>query len=110
MILLNADNFTEEQLNHQLNAILNDKKHATCAKEISNILHKNVMLECTQWKKSIQKNSDEHQMMESSASLHLDALGALFFVIFVLVKLSLKFCRFYNSCWWGRISAEQKTN
>lgn len=108
VILLNADNLTEAQLKHELDAILNDQKHATCAKEISNLLHKNVMLECTQWKKSIQKKCDEQQIQPSS-HLHLDALGALFFVIFVFVKLSLKFCRLYNSCDWSRIAQSKKT-
>lgn len=109
VILLDADNLTEPQLNHELNAILNDKKHATCAKEISNLLHRDVMLECTQWRRSVQRQCDEQQRLKPASPLHLDALGALFFVIFVCVKLSLKFCRLYNSCDWSRISMSRKT-
>lgn len=109
VILLSADNLTEAQLIRELDAILNDKRHSTCAKEISNLLHRNVMLECTQWKRTVQRQCDEQQRLQPASPLHLDALGALFFVIFVCVKVSLKFCRLYNSCDWSRISMSRKT-
>lgn len=79
--------------------MLSDNKFENRAKEISKLLQQKMSRDCNKWEESIARQKEQNST--SAVHLHLDALGGLFFVIFVVVKVSLKFCQFYNS--WGSI-------
>lgn len=106
--MIRTDDVTEATLSCKLNIMLNDKKFKIRAKEISELLQQKSNQDCTMWKESL---TQQKQISDSSAlNLHFDALGGLFFVIFVVVKVSLKFCQFYNSWQWIPKKLLRKTN
>lgn len=95
--MLHSDDVTQAAVSSTLNTMLNDTKYKMRATEISKLLQHKSNLDCTQWRQSINRQKENNS---SAVHLHLDALGGLFFVIFVVVKVSLKFCQFYNSWEW----------
>lgn len=103
MATIRADEVKKEVLVQKLNKMLQNKNLKAQAKEISTLLHHNSVnllnAESTQTRRLTLKERQLQRQQSSEAAVHLDALGALFFVIFVIVKVSLRFCRFYNS--WG---------
>lgn len=108
MATIRTDEVKKEVLVQKLNKMLQNKNLKAQAKEISTLLHHNSvnllnaesMRERQITAPTSTLRSRELQRQQSSAHVHLDALGALFFVIFVIVKVSLRFCRFYNSWEW----------
>lgn len=108
MATIRTDEVKKEILVQKLNKMLQNKNLKAQAKEISTLLHHNsVNLLNAESMRDRQTTaptstfkSRELQRQQSPAHVQLDALGALFFVIFVIVKVSLRFCRFYNSWEW----------
>lgn len=105
MATIRTDEVKKEILVQKLNKMLQNKNLKAQAKEISILLHHNSVnllnaesIESTQRRSTLKERQLQRQ--QSSAAVHLDALGALFFVIFIIVKVSLRFCRFYNSWDW----------
>lgn len=100
--MLRFGDVTKESLIEKLSGILCSKKHVRFAKDIKShrysieshddSTHRIDFLD--QYTKNQQSNL--HDLLP--INLHLDILGALFFVIFIIVKISLKFCRIYNNC------------
>lgn len=103
MATIRTDEVKKEVLVQKLNKMLQNKNLKAQAKEISTLLHHNSVnllnAESMQTRRLTLKERQLQRQQSSEAAVHLDALGALFFVIFVIVKVSLRFCRFYNS--WG---------
>lgn len=91
----------------KLKKVLNNKNLEKNAKQIANLLHHNSVDLSSDF---MPFKADTQSQQISPAHLHLDALGALFFVIFVIVKVSLKFCQFYNNLGWKTIVKSKKTN
>lgn len=113
MATIRVDEVKKEVLVQKLNKMLQNKNLKAQAKEISTLLHHNSVnllnaAESSSHPRSTLK-SRQLQRQQSSATLHLDALGALFFVIFIIVKVSLRFCRFYNSWDWKNDDTPKKT-
>lgn len=106
METIRSDEVKKEVLVQKLNKMLQNKNLKAQAKEISTLLHHNSvnLLNAESMGErhttTSTLKSRELQRQQSSAHVQLDALGALFFVIFVVVKVSLRFCRFYNSWDW----------
>lgn len=103
--MLRSDDVTETTLSCKLNTMLNDEKYKIRAKEISKLLQQKTNHDCTKWKESIALQKERNS---SAVHLHFDALGGLFFVIFVVVKVSLKFCQFYNSWLPSKLTKKTK--
>lgn len=95
----------KQNLGDKLKIMLNKKKLKAHAKEIDNLLHHKSVSLCSDF---ILSNGQKSRQL-TPTHLHLDALGALFFVIFVIVKLSLKFCQFYNNWEWKANATTKKT-
>lgn len=89
----------------KINKMLNNKDLKNHAKEIASLLHHNSVLNDV----VLDDESSVKSQQISTNHLHLDGLGALFFVIFIVVKLSLKFCRLYNNFEWGARATQKKT-
>lgn len=89
MILIRIDEITEENLSEKIKTILS-KKYTRLYNSVNSSSDFAKRLCNEQFRK--QKS---HQL--SPNNLQLDGLGALFFVIFIIVKVSLKFCQFYNN-------------
>lgn len=99
MLTIKIDEINKEMLGQKLKLILNKRNLKAQAKEIANLLHHtsvDLASSAVSAKEPVNHNTQTSVQL-STTHLHLDALGALFFVIFVIVKLSLKFCRFYNN-------------
>lgn len=108
MSAIRVDEIKKEFLVQKVNKMLQNKNLKANAKEIASLLHHNSVNLSSDF--PLSKQSTKFQSSEVSQNhLHLDALGALFFVIFVIVKVSLKFCRFYNS-WEWKTNSREKTN
>lgn len=112
MATIRTDEVKKEVLVQKLNKMLQNKNLKAQAKEISTLLHHNSVnllnAESMPHRQRLTLKERQLQRQQSSeATVHLDALGALFFVIFVIVKVSLRFCRFYNS-WEWKVDTTQK--
>lgn len=108
---IRADEINRETLKQKLAIILNNKNLKMHAKEIAGLLcHSSMNLSRDLFlpKEGIVHHTQTSRQL-SQTYLHLDALGALFFVIFVIVKLSLKFCRIYNNFEWKTNATTKKT-
>lgn len=106
---IRLDEINKGSLTEKLNKMLNNGDLKNHAKEIASLLHHNSALNNTVLDDECSIYSSEKSQQISTNHLHLDALGALFFVIFIVVKLSLKFCRLYNNFEWGARVAPKKT-
>lgn len=93
MVTMCFDDINKKNLIEKLNQMLNNQNLKAHAKEIASLLHHNSVKFSNEFKKN--DKIDSNQI--SSNHFQLDGLGALFFVIFLIVKVSLQFCRFYNS-------------
>ncbi|XP_055305728.1 UDP-glucosyltransferase 2-like [Sitodiplosis mosellana] len=108
---IRADEINQKTLKQKLTNILNNKNLKSHAKEIAGLLHHNSMnlsKDLALAKEGVRHYTQTSRQL-SPTYLHLDALGALFFVIFVIVKLSLKFCRIYNNFEWKTNASPKKT-
>lgn len=100
----------ERRLSEKLNCMLNNKNLKSHAKEIASLLHHNSADFSSQLVSPRERNWEQKSsQISTSHHLQLDGLGALFIVIFLIVKVSLKFCQFYNSWEWKVSSASKKT-
>lgn len=110
MATIRSDEVKKEVLVQKLNKMLQNKNLKAQAKEISTLLHHNSVnllnAESSNQRRLTLKERQLQRQQSSEATVHLDALGALFFVIFVIVKVSLRFCRFYNS--WNADTSQKK--
>lgn len=107
MSTIRVDEIKNGALLQKLNLMLENEDLKAHAKEIASLLHHNSV----NLSSDFAKESGKYQKQSPELSqnhVHLDALGALFFVIFIIVKLSLKFCRFYNSWEWKTNVATKK--
>lgn len=101
MYIMSFDGINKELMSQTLKRILSNRNMKKCAKEIADLLHHEHNISANQ-------NIQTTRQL-TTTNLHLDALGALFFIIFVIVKLSLKFCRFYNNLEWKLSSTSKRT-
>lgn len=106
---IRADDINKNTLQQTLTTILHNKNLKSHAKEIANLIHHSSISKDFVLDKEGSKYHTQASRQISETHLHLDALGALFFVIFVIVKLSLKFCRFYNNFEWKTNVTSKKT-
>lgn len=109
MTAIRVDEIKKEILVQKLKKMLQNKDLKAQAKEIASLLHHNSVNLSADFAKDSSKYKSLKSRELSQNHLHLDALGALFFVIFVIVKVSLKFCRFYNSWEWKTDTTSKKT-
>lgn len=110
MTTIRVDEVKKEILLKKLEKMLENKDLKAHAKEIATLLHHNsVNLSSDLMKSNDSTKSPLKSRDLSQSHVHLDALGALFFVIFVVVKVSLTFCRFYNSWDWKTSATSKKT-
>lgn len=100
----------EKKLSEKLKCMLNNKNLKSHAKEIASLLHHN-SADFSNLLVQPREGTCEQKSNQISMSHHLqlDGLGALFFVIFLIVKVSLKFCQFYNSWEWKVRTSSKKT-
>lgn len=106
---IRSDEITKETLKEKLTTILNNTNLKSLAKEIASLLHHNsTKLSTLELAKQGTKHHTQSRQL-CTTHVHLDALGALFFVIFFIVKLSLTFCRFYNNFEWKNDATSKKT-
>lgn len=108
---IRSDEIKKDTLMQRLTIIMNNKNLKSHAKEIASLIHHNstnLTNDAILTNEAAKHNTKTSRQL-SQTSVHLDALGALFFVIFVIVKLSLKFCRFYNNFEWKTSATTKKT-
>lgn len=99
MSTMHIEKINKLELTKKLNHVLNNKNLKAHAEEIATLLRNksvNLLNNTVLNEESIKCQSERSQHI-SQNHLHLDALGALFFVILVVVKLSLKCCRIFNN-------------
>lgn len=97
MVTMCFGEITKTKLIEKLNKMLNNKNLKSHAKEIASLLHHNSVDFSTEFVLCGERTGKKNANQISSNHVQLDGLGALFFVIFLIVKVSLQFCRFYNN-------------
>lgn len=97
MVTMCFDEIIKKKLIVNLSRMLNNRNLKSHAKEIASLLHHNSVKFPNEFALVRERSGKKDLNQISSNHFQLDGLGALFFVIFLIVKVSLQFCRFYNS-------------
>lgn len=97
---------TVKNLTEKLNVILNDKQYLIRAREKSALFRDNPITpldESMYWIEYAARHKGASHLRSNAVDmpwhvhLHLDILGAIFFVIFIVVKVIMILCRIINS-------------
>lgn len=104
--MLKFTDVTTRNLTEKLNLMLNNKEYALRAREKSILFRDNPISpldESMHWIEYVARHQGASHLRSSGADmpwfihLNLDILGALFIVIFIVVKVIMMLCRMVNS-------------
>lgn len=104
--MLKFPDVSTRNLTEKLNLMLNNKQYGLRAKEKSLLFRDNPISpldESMHWIEYVARHQGASHLHSSGADmpwfihLHLDILGALFIVIFIVVKVIMMLCRMVNS-------------